>query len=193
MSGGMKVSTLDFIRLLPSFMREDCAVKGLASAVDEIAKQAAVGVSRLTSWDKIADLSEAELDELAWELNILWYNKSASIETKRDLVLNADKVHQHLGTKWAVENVIESYFGEGYIQEWFDYGGDPGTFRVYSGNPTLNNERLNEFLSILDKVKRRSAHLDGVFITLTGDMRLSVGFGVSETSQELYSIGVKPI
>lgn len=190
---GMKLSTIDFIRLLPSFMRDDDAVKGLAKAVDQITTEVNAGINRLPAWDKISELSEAELDELAWELNVFWYNKNASIETKRDLILNADKVHQHLGTKWAVENVIESYFGEGYIQEWFEFGGDPGTFRVYSGNPTLNNERLNEFLSILEKVKRCSAHLDGVFITLSGDMRLSAGFGVAETSHELYSIGVKPI
>lgn len=193
MSGGMKLSTIEFVRLLPHFMRDDLAVQGLASGIDSLIPSLAESIGRLTSWDKIEELSEAELDELAWELNIFWYNKSAPIETKRDLVRNSDKVYQKLGTKWAVENVIEAYFGEGYLQEWYEYGGDPGTFRVYSSNPTLNNERINEFLSILSKVKRHSAHLDGVFITLSGEMKLCAGVGISEISKETYSIGVKPI
>ena len=153
---GVKLDTLDFIRLLPSFMRGDLAVLGLAGAMDEIVPPLTGSIGLLTTWDKINELGEDELDELAWELNILWYDKAANIETKRDVILNSDKVYRKLGTKWAVENVIQSYFGEGYIREWFEYEGEPGHFRVYSTNPTVNNEQLTAFLNILDKIKRHS-------------------------------------
>lgn len=42
MSGEMKLSTLEFIRLLPQFMREDGAVKGLSAAMDEIDRKSVV-------------------------------------------------------------------------------------------------------------------------------------------------------
>lgn len=189
--GGMRLSTLEFLRLLPQFMREDLAVHGLAAGIDEIIPDLAASIEQLTTWDHIDEMTEDELDALAWELNILWYDKGASIETKRDLVKNSDKVYQRLGTKWAVENVINSYFGDGYIREWFEYEGDPGYFRVYSTNPTLNNERLTEFLNVLNKVKRYSAKLDGIYITLTGEMPLTAGVGIRETSMETYRIGAR--
>lgn len=189
MSGGMKLGTLEFIRLLPSFMRGDMAVLGLAEGIDQIIPSLSDSIGLLTTWDHINELGEEELDELAWELNILWYDKSANLDTKREIVLNSDKVYRKLGTKWAVENVIQTYFGDGYIREWFEYEGEPGHFRVYSTNPTLTNERLTEFLNILNKIKRHSSKLDEIFITLTGEMNLSAGFGMREAGEETYKIG----
>lgn len=189
MSGGMKLSTLEFLRLLPAFMRGDLAIQGLAAGLDGIIPGLDASVNRLTTWDHIDELSENELDGLAWELNILWYDKSANLETKRQLVKDSDKVYQHLGTKWAVENVIQTYFGDGYIREWFEYNGEPGYFRIYSTNPTLTDERLTEFLNILDKVKRHSSKLEGIHITLTGRMPLSAGMAYREYGTETFKLG----
>lgn len=190
-TGEMTLNTLEFLRLLPRFMTDDLAVKALAGGIDELAPEIANACGILTTWDKINELSEEELDELAWELNILWYDTGANVQTKRELILNSDKVYKHLGTKWAVENVINTYFGDGYLREWFEYEGNPGYFRVYSTNPTVNNERLTEFLNILEKVKRHSAILEGIYITLTGEMKLSAGCQVHDTSFETHKIGAK--
>ena len=186
---GMKLSTLEFIRLLPTFMRGDAAVQGLAAGLDEIIPGLAQSIGRLTTWDRIDELTEDELDNLAWELNILWYDKAAGIDAKREIVKSSDEVYRHLGTKWAVESVINSYFGEGYLREWFEYDGEPGHFRVYSTNATINNERLVEFLNLLYKVKRASSKLDGIYITLTGEMRLSAGIAVYEHERDTYGMG----
>lgn len=185
----MKLSNLDFIQLLPQFMRDDDAVKGLAAGLNAIIPSLSASLETLSTWDHIDDLSEEELDELAWELNILWYDHSATIAVKRDLVRNSDKVWKTIGTKWAVENVIKTYFGNGYIEEWFEYGGEPGRFRVYSSNPSLNADRMSEFLHILEKVKRASAKLDAIFIALAGEMMLSAGVAIHETTFEQIAIG----
>ena len=108
---------------------------------------------------------------------------------KRGLVKNSDRVYQHLGTKWAVENVINTYFGEGHVEEWFDYGGEPGRFRVLTPNPSVNNEKLAEFLNILAKVKRASAKLDEIVITLSAELNLAAGVALHEVSYEQYAIG----
>ena len=185
----MKLEDLDFKRLLPSFMREDLAVLGLSDGVGVIVPELADSIQLLTTWDHIDELSEDELDSLAWELNILWYDKGANLDTKRELVRDSDKIHKRLGTKWAAENVINTYFGDGYIQEWFEYNGDPGYFRIYSTNPTLTEERLTEFLNILNKVKRHSSKLEGIYITLTGRMPLSAGMAYREYGTDTYRIG----
>ena len=185
----MKLSDLEFIKLLPEFMRKDDAVRGLAAGIDSIIPQLAAEVEKLSTWDCIDKLSEAELDDLAWELNILWYDTGATIDVKRNIVRDSDAVYKRLGTKWAVENVINTYFGDGYIEEWFQYGGDPGRFRVYSSNPTLNESKFAEFLNLLNKVKRASSQLDGVFITLSGQMNLHAGVALHEYAAEQYNIG----
>lgn len=187
--GGMKLASLEFLRLLPQFMRDDLAIQGLAAGLDQIIPDLHDSITLLTTWDHIDELSEEELDALAWELNILWYDKGASMEVKRGLVKDSDKVYQHLGTKWAVENVIQTYFGEGYIQEWFEYNGTPGYFRVYSTNPSLTEDRLTEFLNILNKVKRHSSKLEGIYITLTGRMQLAAGVAYREYGKSTYRIG----
>ena len=98
----MKLSNLDFLRLLPQFMRDDGAVKGLAVGINKLIPTLTASIERLSTWDHIDNLSESELDALAWELNILWYDTRASIDVKREVVRNSDKLYQHLGTKWAV-------------------------------------------------------------------------------------------
>lgn len=185
----MKLENIEFIKLLPQFMHKDGAVQGLSVAIDNIVKKAVAPIMRLSTWDCIDELSEAELDQLAWELNILWYDTGANIGIKRELVKNSDNVYRSLGTKWAVENVIQTYFGDGYIEEWFEYSGEPGHFRVYSSNPTLTQERLEAFLNLLSKVKRASAKLDEIIITLSGEMKLSAGMAVHDTGSECYGIG----
>lgn len=185
----MKLRNLDFVRLLPQFMQNDAAVRGLADGINQIVPQLSASIKALSTWDSIDLLSEAELDDLAWELNILWYDKTASVEIKRELIKNSDQVYKHLGTKWAVENVVKTYFGNGYITEWFEYNGEPGHFRVHSSNPSITNEKLDDFLVLLGKVKRASAKLDGIFIDDGADVVLFAGVALHEAGVETYAIG----
>ena len=185
----MNLDNLEFLRLLPQFMRDDAAVKGLAAAMDEIIPGISAAIRTLPAWDSVGELTEAELDELAWEMNIPWYEASANIETKRDVIQKSDQVNKHLGTKAAVENVIQTYFGDGTVKEWFEYDGTPGHFEVHSSNPSISEERMAQFLSLLAKVKRASAKLDSINISLSGQMSLSVGIAVHEVSREQYAIG----
>lgn len=187
----MKLSTLEFIKLLPEFMRDDEAVKGLAAGIDAIIPGLAESFKTLTTWDHIDKLSEAELDDMAWELNIPWYNTGANIEVKRELIKNSDKIHKTLGTKAAVENVVSSYFGSGKVVEWFEYGGEPGFFQVHSTNPTMSDERMDEFIHLLNQVKRASAKLDSIFIELSGRMTLAAGVALHEVGAERHIIGRK--
>ena len=112
----MKLNDLEFIRLLPQFMRDDDAVKGLAAGIDAIVPGLAASIRKLTTWDHIDELSESELDDLAWELNISWYDADANIAIKREVIKTSDQIYARLGTKWAVENVINTYFGDGYLE-----------------------------------------------------------------------------
>lgn len=184
----MRLADLDFIKLLPQFMQADPAVQGLASGVSAVIREAVPSILNLSVWDRIDHLPESTLDEMAWEMNLLWYNKGAPIESKRQVVRDGYKVWATLGTKSAVENVIQAYFGDGNIEEWWEYGGEPGHFRVISGNPTISNERLSEFLDLLEKIKRASAKLDGVILLSEGTVALRCAAGFHDIGVETYPV-----
>lgn len=182
----MRLADLDFIKLLPQFMQNDSAVRGLAAGVNAVVREAVPSILDLSRWDRIDHLPESILDEMAWEMNLLWYDKGAPLEAKRQVVRDGYKVWATLGTKSAVESVIQAYFGDGNIEEWWQYGGEPGHFRVLSGNPSINNERLNEFLALLEKVKRASAKLDGVILLSEGTAAMTIAVGLHDVGVDTH-------
>lgn len=188
----MRLKDIEFLQLLPSFMREDPTVIGLSKGVDDIIKMFAGYGDNMSTWAAIDKLIEAELDELAWELNIQWYEPDSDIEIKRQIIKDSDLVQQRLGTKWAVERVISTYFGSGNILEWFEYDGVPGHFKVESTNPSVTNENLNKFLRILEKIKRKSAHLDEITISLSAQTNIHAGVAYHETRIETIRLGKVP-
>lgn len=177
----MKLRDLDFIKLLPQFMRDDQAVRGLAAGINQLVPETAESISALSDWNNIDTMTSNQLDELAWELNILWYNPAASLEVRRSVIKNSDKVYKHLGTKWAVQNVIHSYFGDGTVEEWWQYDGQPGHFRIMTANQELEAEKLSECVNIVNKVKRASAKLDEIIITASGKAIVHIGAAVHDT------------
>ena len=80
----MRLSEVEMIKLLPSWMAQDGADRGLAAGCDTLSRDAFARLKLLSRWDKIDQLSEAELDEMAWELNIQWYTSTCSTPTPRD-------------------------------------------------------------------------------------------------------------
>ena len=102
----IKLDDVDVLKLVPEFMRNDAAVQGLAAAVNSLIKAPGARIKTARVWDQIDRLTGAQLDELAYELDIDWYDKDLPLENKRALVKSADLVHSRRGTKWAVEQVL---------------------------------------------------------------------------------------
>lgn len=186
---GLGLTAKNMVRMLPEPMKRDDGTAAMARVAAEELERRGIesGLPRL--WGRFDDMAGDLLDTLAEDLGLTWYDSDAPAAVKRELLKNSGQVFRRLGTKWAVENVIGTYFGEGFVREWFEYDGEPGHFRVYSPNPSVNQERLEEFLSLLERVKRTSAKLDGIFISLTGQTPIYAGVAVRETSTERYEIG----
>ena len=189
----MRLTDLEFRRLLPSWMRGDLADLALGRGVDSTLRRVAPDLDLLSVWQAIDRLPEPVLDELAWALDIRWYDSGASIQTKRDLVLKSDLVHMRLGTVDALASVVASYFGVGRVREWFDYAGDPHHFKVFTTDPSVvEDESLTRFLDMLYKVKRLSSKFDGVQVGLTGEQRVYAGVATLITSVETHYLGYPP-
>lgn len=185
----MRLNEIEMVKLLPAWMQQDASDQGLAAACDIISRDAYARLKLLSRWDKIDKLSDAELDELAWELRIQWYDSTAPIETKRAVIRNSDLVFSKLGTSYAVQQIVTDYFGSGEVREWNEYGGRPFHFKILSDNPELVNNNLELFLKLLRTVGRRSAWLDAILICLTGEMFLYSGMAVRDHTEESHVMG----
>ena len=168
----MDLTNCQVVRMLPTWMQDDRAVGAFASVVDAAAAQAHDRAQMLTQWDKIDELPEDVLDELAWALDISWWDSEASIETKRALIKDSDYVHSKLGTVAAMENVARAYLGDGEVLEWFDYGGRPHNFKIATGNLPMLQANQARLLDRLMQAKRHSSKLESILVLLTGDVPL---------------------
>ena len=162
--GGMKVSELEFVRLLPAFMRDDEAAIALSKAMNRLIGEPSKRLKTLRVWDNIDNLNEAECDELAWELDVDWYDSTGmSLEEKRATLKIAQQVKRKRGTKWAVEQLISAYFGEGYIMEWYEMYGTPYTFVALTTNAHITAQNYEKFVEAVKAAKNVRSHLAGIF------------------------------
>ena len=162
--GGMKVSELEFLRLLPAFMRDDEAAIALSKAMNRLIGEPSKRLKTLRVWDNIDNLNEAECDELAWELDVDWYDSTGmSLEEKRATLKIAQQIKRKRGTKWAVEQLISAYFGEGYLMEWYEMYGTPYTFVALTTNAHITAQNYEKFVEAVKAAKNVRSHLAGIF------------------------------
>jgi P2-related tail formation protein len=182
----MQLKDVDLIKLCPAFMREDKANQILASGVSNIFQEWAENLDRLIVINQIDNLLETELDQLAKDRNIFWYDFGADISVKRALIKNAKIVFNRLGTVWAVESVMNDYLPKTELQEWFDYDGEPGYFRIVTNNTAILKTDIKTFLSILEKIKRRSVWLEQIMLRLEQMLVFYPGWGIVEKSRDTF-------
>lgn len=159
----MKLENVEIVKLLPPWMRQDEANAALSRSASSLFQEPAKRIKQLRIWDKIDELDDDMLDELAWELNIDWYSSAMEISKKRATIKVAHLIMEKRGTKWAAEQLISAYFGTGYVKEWFEYGGDPYMFRVLTTNPDIGDDGMAGFFKQVDVAKSVRSHMEGVY------------------------------
>lgn len=172
------LKNVDLLKLQTKYMQQDPTTQAMCAALTPQLRQVAGETKNCLIIPRVDELPEEVLDELAHELHVDWYDATASIEVKRNLIKNSDKVHMYLGTPFAVEQVVHDYFGDGYVEEWFEYGGQPYYFRVVTSNSAVTGELANQFAQAVEKVKRKSTILEQVIVAMSADLPEFFGFTV---------------
>mgnify|MGYP000365305309 CR=1 FL=1 len=167
---------VDLLSLQTSYMKQDTTTKAMCAALTPEFQKLSEEVKTCLIFSRINELDSEALDELAWQLHIDWYDANADIEVKRQIIKNALKVHRYRGTPYAVEQVVQDYFGDGHVEEWFEYGGDPYHFRVVTSNPSVTGEMAEQFVKAVEKVKNVRSHLEQVIISMSAEMQIYLGF-----------------
>ncbi|RII32859.1 phage tail protein I [Clostridium chromiireducens] len=164
----MVVKNIDLLSLQTAQMQQDPTTKAICAALNSKFQELGEEVKTCLIYSRIDYLSEDILDELAYQMHADWYDMSANIDIKKNLIKNALKVHRYRGTPYAVEQVVQDYFGDGTIEEWFEYGGNPYMFRVVTTNTSVTSELANQFTMAVNSVKNMRSHLEQIIIDISG-------------------------
>ena len=106
---------------------------------------------------------EYVLDTLAVSWKVDWYNTSYPETVKRSIIKNSMAVRRYMGTAWSTKKALGDVWPDSDIEEWFEYGGEPGRFRVVCNvsdqTVTADVETIHNNVLLY---KRESAHLDNI-------------------------------
>lgn len=151
----------DYSECLPEALKKDPKMVALANAAAAEILDTSGMMNSVLIYSRIDELPEELVDILAYDMHVDWYDYNYPLAAKRDLVKNSVKVHKKMGTKYAVETAIGSLFPESEVEEWFQYGGEPGHFHIILD---ATNQRITaDYAAIIKAVKmykRLSAHMD---------------------------------
>lgn len=128
-------------------------------------------------------MREEVLDALAVNWKIDWYDTGYDIDQKRRIVKTALNIRRTMGTVSAVKAQADAIYPGSTLEEWFDFNGQPGTFRMTvdvtttgPGN-TLDVFGTAEIERRLTMAKRYSSHLESMSYQIMHGIK--VGAGVS--------------
>ena len=167
----LEIKDVNLLDLQTAYMKQDPTTIALCAALTPQFQQLANEVKLCLIYSRVSELDGVTLDELAGQMHVDWYDSSVEINIKRQLVKDAIKIHRYRGTPYAVEQLIGSYFGDGYVQEWFEYGGEPYMFKVITSNVSVTGDQAEQFTKVLNSVKNVRSHLEEIVISLTGEMQ----------------------
>ena len=171
--------------ILPSNFTRQPQVVAISYALKQEYDRYLLCLVRAYVYASIDTAEDDVLDYLATDLHVRYYRTDYSLEVKRKLIKSAIAVMSKDGTKYAVDTVIQTSFGDGESIEWFNYDGDPGHFRIRLDNG--NGYDIEDLLAVLKVVKRESAHLDKIGLQTDVDQDIYFGLitqtGVSVTGE----------
>lgn len=145
--------------------------------------------TNLVRWMNNPNKCPAEiLPWLAWAVSVDIWNNDWSEATKRSVVRESVLVHMKKGTLGGLRRTLASFgFAEIRIEEWFEYGGDPYTFRVYAvfQEDGLSMTDANLIYSAIMQTKNLRSHLNYFrpeLETQTNRPKYGLAFGHLETT-----------
>lgn len=161
---------------LPQVLQDDESMVALAKSVAAVLEKRKDEIRTIAIYPRIEELPEDLLDILAKDFKVDWWDKGYSLETKREILKTSWHTHRILGTKEAVTTALCALYDQFEVKEWWEYGGEPGFFKVETQSFQLICE-LDKFVATLSAVKRLSAHLEKVNVKAA--MYQTVGVGVA--------------
>ncbi len=174
----------ELLNLLGGGYQTDPEIQSLSYAVQQGVKQWLKCLQSVTTFSDIDSVTaEQALDLAAAENQLVYYDPSLDIDTKKELIKRMNRWNMIAGTKAAVEEIATDLFGDCTVEEWPDYSGQPYHFRVVTSIPA-SSDNVGTFNRLISRAKNLRSYLDSVSIlrTLSTQGSHSVGLRLTVVS-----------
>lgn len=158
----VKATQIRLSNLLTPNLLADENIRNAASSIDAELQAIASAAERLPFLAHLDSLNEQWLDELLWQFHAEGIEFAETAEEKRDLIRNSIDIHRKKGTRYAIERILEILSMQGVIQEWWEFEGDPFTFRIdvnIKSDRMITDEKLNLLERLVNEFKNTRSHL----------------------------------
>lgn len=186
---------------VPRVLQKQPWVEALSRAVLDLHRQTMGFIDGSQIYTAIDTVSEAVLDALAVSWKIDWYDPEYDLEQKRRIVQTALTIRRTMGTAAAVKAQADAIYPGSTVEEWYEYGGKPGYFRLRVNIMTVEEQEKFAAMSMaeverrLAAAKRFSSHLEEVEYYDAGGTATGWGFAAytgMELTESCATIRVNP-
>ena len=160
------LSDISFAELLPDSIAQDETMQAAAQMLDGELSAIEDEISNALIWSRIDELQEPLLSYLAWQLHVEYWRPEMILAEKREMIKKAFILHSTKGTPGGIENAMAAAVqgvGGAYVEEWFEYAGDPFHFKVVVDiiGELVGDDLEEELLRIVNVYKNLRSQLDG--------------------------------
>lgn len=186
------VETVKMADLIPKTMADDPKILAICAGIDAADAYVTGAIRKTLVLADIDDLQSDAVDLLALEFHADYYNQELPVETRRNLVKSSGFLHMFQGTPGSVERLTSIVLGDSFIQEWFEYGGAPYTFRLMTTNTDVTDDQFQEIVRMLTASVNVRSHMDGFYYYGIFTEPIYYGVGVIEKTFDFILCGTKP-
>lgn len=169
------ISELSLLDLTPFNFKDEVDTLNILKSIDYMLSRFLQNIPETILFDRIDELEEWKVNELSQDLHIDYYRSNLAIEQKRELVKTSLLTHRTKGTPFAVETIAKILFGEGKVQEWFEYEGDPYSFKVTTTGDLKDTDDYNNVIEAINMYKNLRSWLTGLIFKRESINNLYVG------------------
>lgn len=174
----IKIQELSLFDLITETLAKDRSIKALFYAADKQLQEITSAICENILLPHIDELPETITDHLATQMHVDFYKPlGLDIVKKRELVKKSFIAHRYKGTKYAIETVLQTLYGNNVtIIPWFEYSGKPYHFKVYVVLDGINNNLdKNEMFLAVDCYKSARDVSDGIHFISNSQAPLYTG------------------
>lgn len=181
---------LDLKDITPSNLLADSTINALCEGITPELKGMVSNVDSVYIYSKIDTLPMDVIEHLAWQFHINtkregWFFAKTDAE-KRNLIKNAFILHMTKGTKAAILRVFGILNMPATVQEWFEYGGLPATFRINVNiAEEIENEKIESLGELVEEYKNERSNFE---IDLNLSTKAGVYLGIASVDVETTTI-----
>lgn len=135
-------------------------VQEIAKVVDDTLLSFDKTIAEVLIYPAIDMLGSELINTLAIQMHCDFYDDTLPLDVRRNLVKNSIAWHRIKGTPAAVEQMIQTVYQTGVVEEWFDYGGEPFFFKVNLGDSQITTQKIKNLIKMINASKNVRSWLE---------------------------------